>query len=198
MFGKGKEHGPFEMRLIYQNYDHFLDLLALVKSFGEQIYAVKILEPTGIQFQDFLDKPVKNRGLSAKGKYENYMKATCWWQMRILNLENCISKTKAITNAKFNLKLNDPISKYLEDKSKWKGISGDYIVSLGKRSNVKKGFDKDLMTMEAGVGAFSRLWSGGLKATELSFSDELKAPKKLLSQLDKAICLPKPHYDWEF
>ena len=198
LFGKGNEHGPFRLDFLYQNYDQFLDLLALIKSFGDQIYLCKITEPAGIQFQDFLDKPFKYRGISEKGKYENKLTASSWWQMRILNLENCISKIKAITNIKFNLKLNDPISKYLDDKSKWKGVSGDYIISLGKKSSAIKGFDKNLMTMEAGVGAFSRLWSGGLKATELSFSDELKAPKKLLSQLDKAICLPKPHFDWEF
>ena len=198
MFGKGKEHGPFDIKFYYQNYDQFLDLLALIKSFGEQIYAVNVMEPAGIQLQDFLLKPFKDRGLSAKGKYENIMRSVCWWQMRILNLENCISKTKAISDVKFNLKLNDPIDKYLDEKSKWKGISGDYIISLGKKSKATKGFDKNLPTIEAGVGAFSRLWSGGLKATELSFSDELKAPKKLLSQLDKAVNLPQPHFDWEF
>ncbi len=198
LFGKGKEHGPFYVRFIYQNYEQFLDLLALIKSFGEQIYAVKIIEPAGIQFQDFLDRPFILRGLSEKGNYENVMRATCWWQMRILNLENCLAKMKTEKKVKFNLRLNDPISKYLDDKSKWKGISGDYIISLGTKSSAKKGFDKSLMTMEAGVGAFSRLWSGGLKATELSISDELKAPKKLLARLDKAIQLPKPHYDWDF
>ncbi len=50
MTGIGKEHGPFNIWWqSYQNYDQFLELLALLKSFGEQIHLVTMSDPPGIR-----------------------------------------------------------------------------------------------------------------------------------------------------
>ncbi|MDP8231350.1 MAG: hypothetical protein P9L91_01640 [Candidatus Zophobacter franzmannii] len=198
VYGRGSEHGMFRIYLLYQNYEQFLDLLALIKSFGDQITIARISEPPGIQIQDFLNQPFTYRRLTTKSPYENSIKATSWSQVRILNLENCISKLKTIKPVSFNLKLSDPIVKYLPENSPWAGIGGEYIVRLGSESMVEKGVDNSLLTLEASVGAFTRLWAGVLKATQLRYSDELFAHQELLTELDEAINLPIPRFDWDF
>ncbi|MDP8238431.1 MAG: sterol carrier protein domain-containing protein [Candidatus Hatepunaea meridiana] len=127
------------------------------------------------------------------------MRAAAWWQLRICNLEKCLERTHLNGDeVRFNLILNDPIEKYLDEDVEWKGISGNYIITLGADSNAEKGSDKSLSTMKASVGAFTRMWFGVLPASSLAVSDELSASEELLKKLDNLIRLPKPKLDWEF
>jgi len=55
-----------------------------------------------------------------------------------------------------------------------------------------------LSTLNASVGAFTRMWLGVLPATGLSVTDKLDAPHALLQQLDRLLRLPKPSFEWDF
>ena len=46
---------------------------------------------------------------------------------------------------------------YLEHDAPLRGISGNYIVTLGPRSHAENGHDSSLPVLEASVGAFSRM-----------------------------------------
>ena len=200
MIGMGKENGPYSIEwMIYRNYEQLVELLALLKSFGDQIRLVTLAEPPAIQFQDFLSTPFYYRSISEKSRFENTVRASAWRQMRICDLEKCLSATHLPgEDIRFNLVLTDPIEKYLDDDIEWRGIAGNYVVSLGQNSGAERGASEQLPTMKASVGAFTRLWYGILSASVLSCSDDLSAPSDLISMLDRKIRLPRPNVDWDF
>jgi hypothetical protein len=194
------EHGPYWVYFMaYQNTDQFLELMALIKNLGDQIRQVWMREPGGIQLQDLLIQPFRYRQLTESGKFENRARASAYWQLRICDLQGCLAQTHLWSDElRFNLKLSDPIEKYLDDDAPWRGISGKYVVTLGSSSGAEKGTDKSLPTLTASVGAFSRLWMGVRPATGLSATDDLSGPSELLEKLDRALCLPEPKLDWDF
>ncbi len=198
--GRGKERGPFFIMCIaYQNFEQFRELMALVKSFGEQIVTMRMIEPPDIQFQDLLTRPIRHRNMTYKGEEENRNSAIAWWQIRICDLAGCLKKTHFDGNdVKFNLELHDPIKKYLDSGFKWRGISGDYTVVLGSKSSAKKGLTKGLPKIRTTVNAFSRLWLGLRSATALTATDTFSAPAGLITRLDNLIKTPAPYIDWPF
>ena len=186
--------------MTYQNYDQFFELLRLLKSFQEQITTVYMRELPNINIQDLLETPFHYQALSENTPHEFKTLSEASWQMRICDIKKVLSLTKLnFGNIKFNLKLKDPIEKYLVDEDvKWKGISGNYIVELGENSSAVDGNDAKLETMEASVGAFSRMWLGVKSATSLSLTDDLKASEELIKTLDKVLCLPLPYPNHPF
>ena len=194
------EHGPYTIHwIVYQSYDQLLELLALIKQWGDQVRMVSMDEPAGVQIQDLLDQPFRHRMISKGSKYENRMSAEAYWQLRMLDLQGCIQHTHLRSGAiSFNLKFNDPIGKYLETESKWQGLSGDYVISLGETSKAEPGMDPALPTLTASVGAFTRMWMGILPATSLSLTDELAGSPELLEELDWILRFPKPSIDWDY
>jgi hypothetical protein len=200
LMGKGKEDGPLRIFwMSYQNYNQMIELFSVLKSLQDQIALVRFVEPPNIIMQDLLDKPMFYRKITHGGKFKNEIKASNWWQARILDLEKCIAKTHLENcNLKFNLELSDPISKYLPEDSIWKGIGGSYVVELSKNSRVERGHKENLPTLTASVGAFTRLWLGVAKASSLAVTDEFAASQKLIRKLDVSINLPIPRFDWGF
>ena len=200
LHGKGKEQGPLWVQwLAYENLDQLMDLLALLKSFEEQFLLIKFVEPPFINMQDFIEKPFLVKGMTHKSAHQNKISTSAYWQLRILNLQKCMEKTHLnCENFSFNLQLTDPIGKYIPKEIKWKGITGDYIISLGKNSSAKKGKQKDLPTLKASIGAFTRMWFGIMPASSLVYSDDIETPEELLKKLDKAFLLPEAHVDWGF
>ncbi|NQT65183.1 MAG: sterol carrier protein domain-containing protein [FCB group bacterium] len=200
LHGKGKEQCPLWVSwMAYQNLDQLMDLLALLKSFEEQFLMVRMVEPPFINLQDFIEKPFLIKGMTRKAEHQNIIYSTAFWQLRILNLQKCMKKTHLnCEDFSFNLQLSDPIGKYISEEIKWKGIAGDYVISLGKKSSAKKGNQKELPTLKASVGAFTRMWFGIMPASSLVYSDDIEAPKELLKKLDKAFLLPEAHVDWGF
>jgi hypothetical protein len=185
--------------MAYQNWDQFLELMALLKNFGDQVRQVRLREPSDIQLQDLLVQPFRYRQLTEKSKYENIARASAYWQLRICDLPGCLAQTHLGGEAvRFNLKLSDPIEKYLEDDTPWRGVAGDYVVTLGPSSGAEQGTDSSLPTLTASVGAFTRMWMGVRPATGLSATDELAGPPELLAALDRALRLPRPRLDWDF
>ncbi len=197
---KDTGHGPYHIRwMAYRNWTEFRELLSLVKALGEQVRLVGLEEPPGIQFQDFLKQPFLYRQLTDKGKYEHSARARAFWQMRILDLEGCLSQTHLLCPSfQLNLHLSDPIQALLDETSVWKGCAGDYILTLGEECALEPGTDPALPALTASMGAFSRLWLGGHSATSLSISDELSGSPELLESLDRAFRLPVPKPDWDF
>jgi len=194
------EHGPYSILWqVYQSYDQLLELLALLKQLGDQVFSVRMGEPPGIQIQDLLNQPFKHRSITEKTKFENRMSATAYWQLRILDIQGCLNHTHLRSGSiAFNLKLHDPIESYLDANATWKGLSGEYIITFGKESHAKHGTDPKLPTLSASVGAFTRLWMGILPATSLSLSDTFSGPAHLLDELDWLLRFPPPKLGWDF
>ena len=197
---KEVERGPYTVLwMVFQTGDQFLELMALLKSLGDQVRLVNMDEPPGIQLQDLLDQPFKQRQISAKSSYATGIRCEAWWQVRICDLAECLARTHLWGDTvRFNLRLSDPITAYLDETAPWRGVGGDYVVTLGPSSGAEPGSDAALPTMTATVNAFTRLWLGVRPAAGLAVTDGLSAPPELLAQLDRLLHLPTPRVDWGF
>ncbi|NSW57681.1 MAG: hypothetical protein HPY44_16845 [Armatimonadetes bacterium] len=195
-----REHGPLEVRwMAYQEYRQMMELLALLKALGDQVYTVRLYEPRAIQLQDLVSQPFSTSRVREGGKHETDCGAVAWWQMRICDLAGCLERTHLINGTtRFNLVLDDPIQQHLDEREKWSGISGEYTVTLGPESGAVRGIDAKLPTLRATVNAFTRLWLGVRPATGLAVTDSLEGPPELLEELDRVLCLPQPTTDWGF
>lgn len=193
------EHGPYSIHwLVFQNYHLFLELMALLKSLGDQVRLIRMREPRGIQLQDLLEKPLQKNYVSQRSDFPFLTRAVAYWQARILDVEGALALTHLLgDDVSFNLVLTDPISKLLPSHS-WNGVQGEYEVILGPTSRAKRGWDDSLPTLKASVGAFTRLWLGILPAKSLAVTDSLEGPEELLEDLERILRLPSPSPDWDF
>jgi hypothetical protein len=197
---QGGENGPL---LVYwsafRSYKQFLELLALLRSIGDQFYLVKMREPPGIQLQEFIQKPFKYQRMTRHGRYESRSRAAAYWQMRILDLEGCIAKTRLPGPVlSFNLELSDPIGGLLPERRGWRGVEGSYTVRVGERSTIETGKEHRLPTLQAQIGAFTRMWMGAGRASALALTGNLSGPDELIRSLDDKFQIPQPHTDWDF
>lgn len=194
------EHGPYTVLMMaYQNWDQFLELMALLKNLGDQVRLIKMNEPGHIQIQDLIRQPFRHRQLTEKSSYESINRATAYWQARICDLSGCLAQTYLPGETiQFNLDLHDPITKHLAEDIPWRGIGGEYIITLGPKSQAKRGTDKNLLTLNASVGAFTRMWLGVRPPSGLAVTDQLSGPPQLMAALDQLLRLPQPKPDWDF
>lgn len=193
--------GPLHVvAMAYQNGHQLLELLALLRSLGDQISMVSMVEPPHLQLQDVLRRPFRFRRISQGSPLENYHQAASFWQFRILDLEQCLRRTHLSGRAvEFNLILTDPIGDYLDATgAPWTGIGGEFTIRLGEASSAGPGTDSKLPTLCASVNAFSRLWFGIRPASQLAISDDITAPDELLEALDATIRLPSAAWGWYF
>ncbi|MFP3902816.1 MAG: GNAT family N-acetyltransferase, partial [Armatimonadota bacterium] len=126
--------GPYRIRwMTYQSGEQFLELMALINSFGDQVRLVEMAEPRDIQIQDLIRRPVAETRVREGGNLEMGIRAAAWWQMRILDLPQCMQHTtlKCGVPVEFNLTLTDPIADHLDEDSVWQGAAGDYVVKMG-------------------------------------------------------------------
>lgn len=127
------------------------------------------------------------------------MDAAAYWQARIIDLTECLEQTHLPGGTvNFNLVLTDPIERLLGREDKWRGISGNYVVTLGPSSCAIPGNKEGLPTLKASVNAFTRLWLGVRPASGLAWTDRLSGPPELLQRLDAVLCPPQPVIDWDF
>ncbi|MGK0339254.1 MAG: putative acetyltransferase, partial [Candidatus Azotimanducaceae bacterium] len=194
------EHGPFSITFrAYQSVDQLFELLALIKSFADQINLVETLEFGEIQLQDLLKEPFRQRRATEHARFAAESRSMAYWQLRILDLGACLAKTHLdAPTITFNLDLHDPVTSSLAKDSHWRGIGGQYIVRMGEHSRAESGVDKSLPTLSASVNAFSRLWLGVRPASQLAVTTDLVADEKLLATLDRTVRLPRPHLGWDF
>ena len=174
-------------------------MLALLKSFGDQVNSIGLIEFGEIQLQDLLKQPFRNRRSTEKSVHQNSSLAQAYWQLRILDLKSCLAKTHLNTpTVQFNLNLTDPVADSLDPGSNWRGIAGDYIVAIGSESGADPGTNPRLPTLNSTVNAFSRLWFGIRPASSLAITDELTGPEELLRSLDDSLRLPHAHLGMDF
>jgi hypothetical protein len=194
------EYGPYSVAwMAYQTLDQFLELTALLRSLGDQVRLVRMREPPGIQLQDVIAQPFKERQITERGQFEARMSAAAYWQVRICDLAGCMRRTHLRGGPiRFNLQLSDPIERFLEEDAPWRGNRGDYVVQLGPTSEAVAGQDALLPTLKATVGAFTRLWFGVAPASGLAATDALDGPPELLMDLERVLLLPVPKVDWDF
>ncbi len=193
-------HGPYDVKyLVYRTREQFLELLALLKSLGDQVYSIKVHEPAEVQLQDFLHQPFRNHDVTRGSGHQTGLTAIAWWQMRLCDLPACLAQTHLRgLPVRFNLRLSDPIARYLPEDAPWRGVEGEYVVTLGPESVAEPGLDASLPTMQTTVNAFTRLWLGVRPATGLAMTDEIAAPEGLLEALDELVRLPVPRPDWDY
>ena len=195
------QHGPYKITFIaYQSSEQLFELLALIKSLGDQVHKVQMESPAEVQFQDRLEQPFRHRRVTEGSDHQNWHEVNAVWQARILNIEKCIAKTKLPGSSpiRFNLRLTDPVSNHLPRKRNWQGVAGDYVVTLGEQSFAQPGVEDGLDTLNASVGAFTRMWLGVRNASALALTDDLAGSDTLLRSLDQALHLPSPHFGWDF
>ncbi|MBN1812967.1 MAG: GNAT family N-acetyltransferase [Anaerolineae bacterium] len=193
------EHGPYTVRwMSYQTPEQFLELMALIRNLSDQVRQVQMCEPPAIQLQDIIGQPFRQWDVGEE-PVNSQIHALANWQMRICDLPGCLAQT-CLSGGRidFNLVLTDPIVRFLPDDASWRGIAGDYVVTLGSSSGAEPGTDSSLPTLRASVGAFTRLWLGVRPATGLAVTDELSGPPELLDALDWVLRLPVPQLDWDF
>ena len=185
--------------LVYKNREQLMELLGLIKQQADQVVLVNMMEPPGVQLQDLLERPFRHRNLTKGGKAANNAQAYACFQMRMNDIPGCLEQTRLyVSNLRFNLQVTDPIAPLLADHDGWRGVAGDYVVTLGERSNAEPGHDPQLPTLKASVNAFTRLWLGVRPATALSYTDDLTASPALLMALDETLRLPTPCTGWMF
>ena len=194
------ENGPIIIySMAFQTNEQFIELMALLKSLGDQIRLVKMREPSGIQLQDLVQTPFRYRIVTEKSKFEHINRASAYWQTRICNLEACIAATRLNSRSLcFNLDLSDPLEKLIDPEMTWRGCAGKYTMELGSTSKATSGFEEGLPTLVADIGTFTRLWLGVRPATGLSITSNLRGPAALIKDLDDVLCLPDPHPDWDY
>jgi hypothetical protein len=194
------EFGPYTVLWTsYEKPEQFLELMAMIRDLGDQVRLLHMCEPHGIQLQDLIKQPFRQLQVSERSRFESRMRASAYWQMRICDLEGCLERTHLHgEEARFNLTLTDPIARFLAEDTPWRGIAGEYVVSLGPTSGTEAGRDPTLPSLSASVGAFTRMWLGVRPATGLAVTDDLTGPRDLLEKLDWVLRLPEPKPDWEF
>ncbi len=190
------ENGPYKILwMAYRDYNGFIELLSTIRSLEEQVFSVTMDEPQGIQIQDFISRPFRNREKTTGGDYKGDIEASSWKQARILDLPQVLSPLKLpVGEISFNLVLTDPIVRYLPGDIKWKGIGGNWIIKLSESgSTARKGEQAGLPEMSASVNACTRLIFGVIPASGLAASDRLSAPPELLARIDQLLRLPRPN-----
>jgi hypothetical protein len=202
LWATGKEeHGPYRVGwMACRTREEFHELLLLLRELGDQVHSVRLAEPFGVQFQDLLEKPFALQEVTRGSKHESAVRAYAEYQARILDLPGCLERTRlpGAGTVRFRLSLSDPIGKLLPENTPWRGVAGEYVVTLGPESSAELGTGKGLPVLKASVNAFTRLWLGVRPATSLSWTDDLAGPPDLLTDLDRVLRLPDPKPDWDF
>lgn len=195
------ETGPYTVRwLEYQTREQFMELMLLLRDLADQVYAIRITEPPDIQLQDCIQRPIEQRRIARAIDADAFFDTLAYWQMRICKVEECLKLTHlpGTDEVRFNLVLTDPIERMLPDDAPWRGVAGEYVVTIGPECHAERCSDSSLPTMRASVNAFTRLWLGVRPPSGLSTTDDIDAPQQLLEQLDWTMRLPTPHIDWDF
>lgn len=190
--------GPYEIWfMVWETDKQFQELIAVLAGQGDQILKMSIIQPPGIQWQDLLTMPIRQFESTRGSRFAGGITALGDRQLRILDLGACVG---AVVHdgapLSFNLALSDPIERYLPDDAPWRGVAGQYVVHLGEASSVVRDTDHALPTLQASIGAFTRMWFGVRPASGLMLTDELDGPPELIAALDKAFSLPEPQFDW--
>lgn len=192
IWGRTKgESGPYSLQfVVYQTPRQLGELLALLRSLGDQVHTVSMPEPPDIQMQSIVRQPFRSQAVTKGGDHATGVTSDAWWQARILDVPAAVAAMGTSgRSVRFNLELSDPITDHGDG---WPGVAGDYTITLGDESHATTGTDPALPTLRASVGAFTRWWLGAHSASGLTVVDDFEATGDLLAALDDAVALPAP------
>ena len=196
-----KESGPLKITaLAYRSREQLIELLALIKSLGDQILVAHMMEPFHVQLQDLISEPFRRQSTTRGSRFAESNTAEAYWQIRINDLPGCLAQTHlpGRPTLSFNLSLIDPIEKYLAADQNWRGVAGEYTIHLGEQSEAQIGHRSGLPELVASVNGFSRLWLGCACANAIAIAGELEGPEDLLDQLEQCLSIPLPKPGWDF
>ena len=199
------ESGPYRVEWMgYETGDGLLELLALLNSLAEQIYAVWMIEPPHVQLQSMLNRLFRSQAIAEKSKFGAEQETCAWYQLRILDLAQCVEALDyVVPEIRFQLNLDDPMDQLLqwpelaEQRTCWQSLSGSRILSLGPHAEVELGEDADLPALTCSINTLSRLFWGVARASSLVISDGLAALAELQSALGGAFTA-NPNPGWDF
>lgn len=193
--------GPY--RVLWTSFTtvgQFVELLGLLRNFGDQVYTVWIPEPSGIQLQDFLDRPFRRREQGRRGEHETSMAASAGFQYRIMDVPAAMAAAHAALRSRgtdlpsFTMRVTDPVAHYLPEEAAWNGCAGVYRVGPdGAEAVTRERTDVDL---EIGVADLTRAWLGVLPISTLKDTSHVRVAGDLAEALDDAFAGPAPHTDW--
>ncbi len=97
------------------------------------VSALGMFEPGSLRLQDFIKLPLRESSTGKSSDWRKGARAEAWWQARINDLPGRLGRTVLPgggSPVEFNLRLDDPIEKFLPRECGWRGTSGDYVVRL--------------------------------------------------------------------
>ncbi|TVQ24692.1 MAG: hypothetical protein EA382_08120, partial [Spirochaetaceae bacterium] len=98
--------GPYKVLwMAYETYDQFVELLGLLRNLGDQVYLVRVVEPGGIQIQDFLDRPFRRHAEAKGGTYETYSTAVANFQFRVLDVTRAVDAVASAHSAEVSIRI---------------------------------------------------------------------------------------------
>ena len=194
------EHGPYSVWFTgWETHEQLIELLSVLKSLSDQVHGVRMTDPPRLQLQDFLERPLATVRARKGGEFASDVLSHVWMQCRILDMRACIAAMHFCGEpVSFNLELTDPIEKYVPDDCAWKGVGGNWIITLGEESSAEQGIDAALPSATATVNDLSRIWFGSATAEAVAVTGNFVAEPDLIARIDSIIQLPIPIVDWDF
>lgn len=194
------EHGPYSVWFsAWETNEQLIELLSVLKSLSDQVHGVRMADPPRLQIQDLLQRPLATVRARKGGEFDSGVVSQVWMQCRILDLPTCISAMRFCGEpVSFNLELADPIDQFLSEESTWRGVGGNWIITLGEESSAIEGTDVSLPTASGAVNDLSRIWFGSASAEAVSVTGTFVADPELIQRIDSIVKLPVPTVDWDF
>lgn len=195
------ESGPLVIYwMVFRTIEELRELLSLLATLGDQYHSMELREPMWLQLQVALNRPFRRFDQTAESKRSHGVTAQAHWQARVLNVEKAVERLVLPGEGEiaFVLRLSDPLEKYLNDESQWRGVAGEYTIRLSKGSYAVRGAEADLPELRCSVNALTRLWLGVATAESLNVTDGLSGDPELITELSTRLRLPYPGLDWEF
>jgi len=181
----------------YETPAQLIELLGVMKSLSDQLVSIRMIEPQQIQFQDYIRRPFRDKRRTESSVHGYVNEAIAWWQMRILDVESCLSRVRWREAAiAVNIVVEDPAEQFLEGE--WRGVGGQYIVRFDETTTVERGRDPALETVTCTVNCLTRWWLGVASASNLSLTGGFDASDNVLAALDSGLRVPSPVTGWDF
>lgn len=195
-------HGPYTVVWsAWRTHSQLHELLGLLEALSDQVHTVVFKEPVGVRLEELVHRPFRTRQARKGSAQAAIHEEWSYQQLRICDLPATLRSTRmpGPGSVRFVLELSDPIDRFLPEGSPWRGIAGEYTLTLGPECEARPGAEAGLPRMACGVGTFTQLWLGVAAPSHLPLSRlDLEADEGLLEALDEVVRLPAPSHDWDF
>ncbi len=198
------ENGPDRVvAWAYERPEQCLELLRLIQEWGDQVDLIGFIEPVWMQAQDLDAEPGHNSRRTKGSKVHVRTEADAWWQIRILDLQACISAMAPVSEP-FDVvvEIDDPVADHLVESGfsgSWKPLTGVWRFSFGDTHSVQRLPSGGEVTLVTSINALSRWWLGVMPASALAVMGQMDADVQTLALLDSLTAhLPRPQPGWDF